>query len=340
MFGWDDAIGIGSSLLGGMFGDDSAEDASQIQAAATDRANERLERQFNTVRDDLAPYRGTGAAANSLLAQYLGLPSGGGAGAGVSRDAVRNRLLPQFTSSASASGVPAWAAGLAPEVLSGLGYGQWTGTPGIEQGGSFVQGPGGTTVDEAGLNAAIDRELAATQYTTNPQGENFGYLLDRFDGQDLENEPGYRFGLEQGMNALSNRLAAGGSYFSGAALKGGQRFAQDYAGTKFDAAFNRDAANKQRIYGMLSGTAGAGQNAAAQTGSAGTAIAGQVANNITGGGNAQAAARIAGGNSWSNAITGGIDNWQQNQLLNRITGGNTGWGGDESWRYTGNGMPR
>jgi hypothetical protein len=339
MFGWDDAIGIGASLLGGMMGDDAASDAAQAQAAATDRANERLERQYQQTRSDLTPYRNLGTGAVNALSTYLGF-GGGGGGAAVDRNAIRARLLPQFTSGGGASGVPAHLAGLPPEVLAGLGYGQWSGGPGLEQGGIYSQGgPTAGAVDEAALNAAIDAEVASMSAGQGDANDpNFGYLLQNFTGKDLQNEPGYKFGLSEGMKGVDRSLQRGGMMFSGAALKAAQRFGQDYAGTKFNDAFNRDSANKTRIYNFLSGAVGTGQNAAAGTGQAGANMAGQVASNTVGMGNAQGAARIAGGNAMTGGIMGGIDNWQQNKLLERITGGNAGWLGDPS-RLSGNGMP-
>jgi hypothetical protein len=169
-----------------------------------------------------------------------------------------------------------------------------------------------------------DAEAAAGSSTGEVPG--YGSLLEKFTGKDLEQEPGYMFGLQQGQQALDRRLASGGNYFSGAALKGATRFAQDYAGTKYGEAFNRDAADKTRIFNFLSGAASLGENAAAQTGNAGQNMANQVGANTMGAANAAGAAQIAS----SNAITGAGNNmmnyYSQNQLLNAITSGNRPWG--------------
>jgi hypothetical protein len=197
-------------------------------------------------------------------------------------------------------------------------------------------------VDEAGLNAAIEREIAqqaSQQPAVNIGAPNFGSLMKNFTGEDLANEPGYQFGLNEGMNALNNRFAAGGKYFSGAALKGATKYAQDYAGTKYGDAFNRDSANKTRQYNFLTGAVGTGQNAAAMTGQAGSNMVNQVGANTTALGNAQGAASIAQGNALNSGIQNAIGSYQQNELMNRIFSGNTGFGGGESWRTTGNGMP-
>lgn len=194
-------------------------------------------------------------------------------------------------------------------------------------------------VDDAGLNAAVDAEMAARRMSEGLGAQGQGYLLRNFTGDDLENEPGYQFGLAEGNKALDRRFASGGNYFSGAALKGATRYAQDYAGTKFGEGFNRDSANKTRVYNFLTGQQSIGQNAAAQTGNAGMTMASQVGANTTAMGNAQGASQIAQGNAWAGGLNNIAGMYQQNQLMDKITGGNSGWGGGEAWRTTGSGMP-
>lgn len=225
------------NILGSSIQADAAESAAATQAAASDRANARLQQQYDTTRADLAPYRDYGTTALSALAQKLGL--------------------------------------------------------------------GG-----------------------DPAAGDYGSLSKTFTGSDLSSDPGYKFGLDEGLKALDRRALAGGGYFSGAAMKGLNRYAQDYAGTKFGEAFNRDQAAKTQTYNFLSGGAGLGQNAAAMTGNAGTALASQQANNTTAQGNAAAAAQIAAGQGWANGINSGIGAYQSNRLMDRILSGNKGWGGN------------
>jgi hypothetical protein len=95
-------------------------------------------------------------------------------------------------------------------------------------------------------------------------------------------------------------------------------FGQDYAGTKYDAAFNRDAANKSRKYQMLSGISGIGQNTATNLGQVGMASAGNISDLLT----SQGAASAAGTIGQANAISGTIGNlsnlYMQNQYLDAI----------------------
>ena len=131
-----------------------------------------------------------------------------------------------------------------------------------------------------------------------------------FTGADLQNEPGYQFGMAEGQKAIDRRAASGGGYFSGAALKAAQRFGQDYAGTKFNEAFNRDTSNKTNKFNRLTGLISPGQTAANQVGTSGQNYAGAVGSNLTNNANAQGGAAIAQGNAWANTI---------NQLANQYT---------------------
>lgn len=150
---------------------------------------------------------------------------------------------------------------------------------------------------EAGQNA-----LGRLQALMGLQGGQ-GNLLQPFTGDSVASEPGYQFGLDEGMKALNNQAAARGMYGSGAAMKGLTRYAQDYAGSKFNEAFNRDQATKAQQYNMLAGVSGSGQTAANQVASMGMQNAGMVGNYLTQGANAAAAGRVGG----TNALLGGID---------------------------------
>lgn len=99
----------------------------------------------------------------------------------------------------------------------------------------------------------------------NTGAANFGALAKAFSPADLQNEPGYQFTKDQGTQALNNSLAAGGLLGSGAAIKGGQQFAQGLADTTYGNAFGRDLAQKTSLYDMLSGAASPALGAAGGT---------------------------------------------------------------------------
>ena len=137
-----------------------------------------------------------------------------------------------------------------------------------------------------------------------------------FTGASLQSSPGYQFGLSEGMKGVTNSAAARGGLLSGAALKAASRYNSDYAGTKFNDAFNQDAANKNR----LASIAGVGQTAAGQMANSSNALGSnvgngmintgnQIAGNTIGAGNARASGYLAQGNALTGAINQGVSAW-------------------------------
>lgn len=163
---------------------------------------------------------------------------------------------------------------------------------------------------------------------------NDGSLTSRFAGKNVQNDPGYQFGLQQGQQGIERSAAARGMGLSGAALKAASQFNQDYAGTKYGQAFDRWRMEQGDIFNRLSGLAGTGQQVNAANSAAGQNFANQAGNNMMGAANAQAAAGMARGNIYGNAINqfaalGNQNNWwqtPQNPLAN--SPGGSGWGLD------------
>ncbi|WP_426117266.1 hypothetical protein [Massilia sp. PWRC2] len=134
-----------------------------------------------------------------------------------------------------------------------------------------------------------------------------------FTGASVGSDPGYQFGLDEGMKGLTNSAAARGNLLSGAALKASTRYAQDYAGTKFNDAFNRDATNKNRLASL----AGIGQVATANSGANTMQLGGQLgqasqsmAQSALGVGNARASGYIGNGNALVGALNQGVSAWK------------------------------
>ena len=119
-------------------------------------------------------------------------------------------------------------------------------------------------------------------------------------------EPGYQFGLDQGMSALNRYHNARGLNGSGAQLKAAARYGTDYATTKYGDAFNRFQQGNQQAYNQLSGVAGLGQQAANNTSAYGNQFGAQAGQNAIGAGNAGAANALAQGNIFGNVINQGI----------------------------------
>lgn len=188
---------------------------------------------------------------------------------------------------------------------------------------------------EDNLPALLARNQAVNQLANflgvsgNKSAPGYGSWVNELTPTDVQNEPGYQFGLQQGMNALNNRLAAGGNYYSGAAIKQSQRYAQDYAGTKYNDAFNRLASQRQNQYNMYAGLGGLGQVGANTVASAGQNFANQAGANIIGAGDARAAGSIATGNALTNGINGALyhaRNYLNQNPFSGVGGGSDSWG--------------
>jgi len=129
----------------------------------------------------------------------------------------------------------------------------------------------------------------------------------------LRQTPGYQFTLNQGLKSVQNGAAARGLGASGAALKGAAGYATGLADNTYQNQFNNANVNKQNAYNFLMGTAGLGENAAAQSGQIGQAGAAQAGNSLIGAGTAQAAGLNGAANALTNAANsyGGYQ-WAQN----------------------------
>lgn len=102
--------------------------------------------------------------------------------------------------------------------------------------------------------------LAANRRLTEMLGS--GELGGRYTAEDFEADPGYQFRLGEGNRLLNQRLAAGGNFFSGDALRAAQDYGQQAASQEYQNAFNRNLSEEQQIYNMLYGQQGVGANAA------------------------------------------------------------------------------
>jgi len=131
-------------------------------------------------------------------------------------------------------------------------------------------------------------------------GEN-GYFNQTFNGQDIYDDPSYKFRLNEGLNSIQSGAASQGGLLSGATLKALNNYGQDFASQEYSNAYNRFNADQTNRYNRLANLVGVGQNAAAQTGNAGLQTGQAIANNTMAGANASAAGTIASGNAWANA---------------------------------------
>lgn len=145
-------------------------------------------------------------------------------------------------------------------------------------------------------------------------GVGQGQLTKPFTLADFKESPAYQFNLQEGEKALMNAARKSGKAYAPATLQDIGKYSQGVASNEFQNAFNNFRTTQSDIYGRLSGTAGAGQNAAANLGTNATNFAGNAGNLIT----SQGAAQAAGGVGAANALSGGLSNAYNAYLLNQI----------------------
>lgn len=315
-----------AAVAGAVITSGATSDAADAQAQSAANADATQRYQYDTTRSDNAPFLSNGTAANNKLAYMLGLnPTGtnGGANAannGLSRDQIRSELLSKYTTQPETGGVlNPWGVFATPIVDS----------EGVTVGWNPARN---SSVDEAGLNSAVDARLAqqqqqqgATQAAAQATAQNdpaYGSLLRRFSASDLNADPvyqsGLQFGMDEGTKGLTRQAAATGSQLSGATLKALTRYANDYGTTKAEGAYNRYNTDQTNQFNRLSGISGGGQTASNIVSSAGANMANNISANQIGVGNARAASYIGGANGINNAISTGVNGYQQNQLMNRL----------------------
>lgn len=212
----------------------------------------------------------------------------------------------------------------------------------------------------AGVNAL--NRIEAREFNVPGEFSATTPMAGAFTGQvNMMADPGYQFRLSEGLKALDRQAAARGGLISGSALKGAQRFGQDYASQEYQNAYNRALTEYQsRVqqsqigygremdkynaalqrsamgYNRLASLAGLGQTSVNQIGSAagqygqnvgnilGASGAAQAAG-ITGAANAQAAGMVGGANALTGGISSGISNYYQGQFLNQLANRNTAY---------------
>lgn len=382
------AIGAFAAVGGSLISANAAGNAADQQAQSAADSSAAQERAAQQMRQDLAPWTNQGTSANNLLGYYLGLNPGGATGGAapaasspaLSYDQIRQELIGQYTTSkpGTAARLPSryWSqadvenAGLSPQEIGDLNSGT----------GDYLYGQGSSsTVDEQRLEAAIQARLAqqtaAQQQAQQAQAAaaidpKYGSLLQgyrngaefdsgpafSFTGENLASDPGYKFGLDQGLQGIDRAQASRGNFLSGAAIKEATRYNEDYAGTKFNDAFNRASStygtnlnrrqnewntnqaayntNRNTIYSFLTGQSTIGQNSAARVGTNNQQVAANVGANTTAAGNANAAATVASGNALVNGINTAANNYNSlnsaagwNQTLANSGGGYSGYTG-------------
>lgn len=306
--------------------------------------------------------------------------AGGGSAPALTYEQLRAQLQGQYTRAGGTGGAPGYspsspadaynyltdgrnvANALAQQNQAGHWENQDYGGPGERRWVPDATPQGASTIDETGLDAEIRRRLAEQDaqrqaaidaakndpnYGRLAQQFEFGtYTPDKFSytGQDLYDDPSYKFRLDQGQKALDRQGAAAGRFLSGRQLQASSDYNQGAASQEFQNAyqralgtfstnegnrynafntnegnrFNAYQANFNNAVNPLLALSGAATLGSQNLGSAGASMANQVGNNLTNNANAQGAAGIASANSFNSGLSNVSNTYNQNQLMNSL----------------------
>jgi hypothetical protein len=190
--------------------------------------------------------------------------------------------------------------------------------------------------------AALQRISDLLGISGNTSAPGYGSFGKPLSVSDVEKDPGYQFGLNQGLKTQQNSAAARGGLYSGAELKAITQYGNDYATSKYDDAYSRAKNAQDTIFNRLSGVSGTGQTATTTVDNLGQQAATNIGNNLIGAGNARGAADIATGNSIGNGVNEGAA-WGLRSAGNNSSPGysysNSGGGvGTGAWTDPGTGQ--
>lgn len=344
------------SVVSGLVGASSAENAAEEQAAAARYAADVQKDMYDTTRQDMMPWIEAGRNALGTLQggpvygpsrteqRIVGYKQGSkyAIRPGTANTPMEQYLVPQsdymralgspnnattlmpMEAPGEGNGIPEGHVALTADQLAQFGLSSGGGEPIYET----VTVPGDVIGNRKGL------------LTEGPGEEETGYktrlnALLAGPGEFTESE-GYEFRRGEGEKSIERSAAAKGSPLSGATLKALSRFNQDYASnerSKWLGEYYTDLASKEssydsflnRYYKSLDpwfNLAGMGQTTAGQLGNIGTATASNVGQSAQDAGNAIASGYI----NQANALTGA-----SNRALSTYTmGKGAGWWGNNT----------
>jgi hypothetical protein len=136
----------------------------------------------------------------------------------------------------------------------------------------------------------------------NTGGEGYGSLAKAFTGEDMYNDPGYKFRLDEGLKSLERGAAARGGLLGGNQMRGLTEYGQNYASGEYQNAFNRYQAERAARLSPLQSLMGSGQTSATTLSNAAGNLGTQLGQNSTDVGNIRASGYIGGANALAGAI--------------------------------------
>jgi hypothetical protein len=288
-----------ASAAGGIMQAGAAKSAAQTEAQAAQQAAQLQSQEFQTINQEMSPYRVGGSEGLIGVENLLGIPT------------------TSVASAAPAAPVPTGGGNALVSTLQkyvGHGYRQDFVNQiqsMIQQGAhpsdimGALQNWGSTTT--SGTNAAAKAEIfkaagglkpgiaptpTPSTMTAGPSTANIQDFLSK--------TPGYQFALDQGTQAVENMFAAQGLSKSGPLAKGLSQYVTGLANQTY-----------QQQLGNFMNLAGLGEQATAQTGQFGMQSVAQQNALLTGGASASAAGQIGAANALTgglSGLTGGVSN--------------------------------
>ena len=159
-----------------------------------------------------------------------------------------------------------------------------------------------------------------------------GSLMQPFQ-YDPNQDPGTKFRMQQGLEAVNQNAALGG-YFRGQTGLALNDYAQGQASQEYQNAFNRDLASKNNIYNQLAGISGTGQVSTAQLGQQGMNAASQSGAYGMQGAQLWGQGQTGAANAWAgayqnagNQIMGGMGTYMNYNMMNNYLNSSGGGGG-------------
>lgn len=144
----------------------------------------------------------------------------------------------------------------------------------------------------------------------------------KFDGSNLSSNPGYQFNLLQGLNGVNASSAARGLGVSGANIKGAESYAEGLGNQYYNDYYNQALNTYDTNVNKLASLVNMGQNSAAQTAQLGSSAQSSANNYLTSGAAAQAAGTVGSANAINSGISGALNYYGNNQLVNAIYANN------------------
>jgi hypothetical protein len=135
-------------------------------------------------------------------------------------------------------------------------------------------------------------------------GQN-GSLGRKFTMADFQQDPAYKFNVQQGLQAINNSNSVRGGALSGGTQKALTNYAMQQASNEYGNAANRFTQNQNQNFGQLSALAGQGLNAVNAQTNLGSVYSNQMMGQYNNLGNAQAGG-ILGKVAGENQAIGGV----------------------------------